>query len=119
MIGSKLSHSALLSRVWLITTGATVGMVIGVVLVGLLLIALGDPLEAVNTSFSMSSLVLGLATLGWSGSVLAGRGIETIQNFVLRDSNWSERDSRRAMARLIGLGAGGMLGAMLSTPFVL
>jgi hypothetical protein len=118
MTDPTLPRTALVSRARLVVTGAAVGFVLGVAMVGLFVVALGDPADAVDTSFALSSLVLGLAVIGWSGSVLAGPGIETIQSYTGRGSNWTERDSRRAMARLIGLGAGGMLGAMLATPFV-
>jgi len=111
-------RTTVLPRARLVVSGASLGLVLGVALVGVLVVVLSDPVEAVDTSFALGSLVLGLAVLGWSGSVLAGPGIETLQNHLGRGSNWTERDSRRAMARLTGLGAGAMLGAMLATPFV-
>lgn len=119
MIDVDRLRATVLPRARLVVSGAIVGLVSGVALVGVLVVVLSEPIEAVDTSFALGSLVLGLAVIGWSGSVLAGPGIETIQNYTGRGSNWTERDSRRAMARLVGLGAGGMLGAMLATPFVL
>lgn len=111
-------RTAVLSRARLVASGAIVGVVLGVALVGLFVFALGDPVDAVETSFAFGSLILGLAVIGWSGSVLAGSGIETLQNHLGWGSDWTEHDSRRAMARLVGLGTGGMLGAMLATPIV-
>ncbi len=83
---------------WLVTVGAT-----------------ADPERATTTTFALAALVLGFAVLGWSGSVMAGRGIENMQRYLETGSRWSERDSRRAMSRIAGFGAGGMLGITLLT----
>jgi len=58
--------------------------------------------------------LFGFALIGWSGSIIAGRGFENLQHHLSTGSNWTERDSRRAMARIGGFGFGGMLGVSLS-----
>lgn len=65
--------------------------------------------------FAVGALVFGFSLLGWSGSVFAGKGIENFQRHIGGRSDWSEADSRRAMAFLGGVGVGGMVGATLAT----
>jgi len=64
--------------------------------------------------FAVAALLFGFALIGWSGSIIAGRGFENLQHHLSTGSNWTERDSRRAMARIGGFGFGGMLGVSLS-----
>jgi hypothetical protein len=63
----------------------------------------------------MAALALGFGVLGWSGSIFAGRGFEAMQRHLDTGTNWTERDSRRAMTRISGFGAGGMLGVVVAT----
>jgi hypothetical protein len=65
-------------------------------------------LESARFVFALGALCFGLGLLGWSGSVMAGRGFENMQAHLDVDTDWTERDSRRAMARVGGFGAGGM-----------
>jgi hypothetical protein len=74
---------------------------------------LTEPRRARTVVFALGALCLGFGTLGWSGSVMAGRGIENMQRYLETGSDWTERDSRRAMTRIAGFGLGLMVGAPL------
>ncbi|MFC7081626.1 DUF7268 family protein [Halorussus caseinilyticus] len=91
----------------------------GAVLAGLavpVLVASGESVQfASEKVFAVGALVFGFSLLGWSGSVFAGRGIENFQRHIGGRSDWSEADSRRAMAVLGSVGVGGMVGASLAT----
>lgn len=101
-------------RVRLVGGAATVGLVLGsVAMVGLALWT-GDARAGESTVFALGALGLGFGLVGWSGSVLAGRGIEAMQRYMGTATGWTERDSRRAMARVTGVGAGAMVGASLA-----
>ena len=101
-------------RVRLLATAGAVGIVVGA-LAFFALAAVRTPEFASSQIFAVGALVLGFAVLGWSGSVLAGRGIESLQTYLDADTGWTERDSRRAMARLVGFGAGVMVGVSAAT----
>ena len=91
---------------------------LGVVLAGIAVTALAAfwTLRAASTqTFAVGALVLGFGVLGWSGSVFAERGIESMQTYLDTGTDWSEAESRRAMARLCGFGAGVMVGVVLVT----
>jgi hypothetical protein len=94
-----------------------VGVVVGaVVVVGL---AFDGTLRgATETTFAVGTLALGFGLLGWSGSVMAGRGIENMQRYMDTGSNWTEADSRRAMTRVTGFGVGVMVAASVATAFL-
>jgi hypothetical protein len=66
-------------------------------------------------TFAVGALPLGSGTLGWSGSIMAGRRIETAQRYMETGTDWSETDSRRAMTRGGSFGAGLMLAVPLVT----
>jgi hypothetical protein len=74
------------------------------------LVLLVDGRRARTTVFALGTLLFGFGVLGWSGSAMAGRGIENAQAYMETDTDWSERDSRRAMTRIAGFGAGVMVG---------
>ena len=109
---SRALRAWLRPRVRLFGTALLAGVGVGVLAFrGYTLV---DPARAARaTVFSVGALALGVATLGWSGSVLAGRGIENMQRHLDTGSDWTERDSRRAMARVAGFGLGVMVGASL------
>ena len=71
--------------------------------------------SALGAGFAVGALLLGFGTLGWSGSAMAGRGIENAQRYMDTGSDWSEDDSRRAMTRVGSFGAGLMLAVPLVT----
>jgi hypothetical protein len=89
----------------------------GLAVLGVVVLVLaGESLRfASEKTFAVAALVFGFSLLGWSGSVFAGRGIENFQEHLGGRSDWSEADSRRAMAVLGAIGAGGMAGASLAT----
>jgi len=97
-------------RARLVAGGAAVGSVATPVLVAGLVAVVGiTPLAAAETAFAFGGLWFGLALLGWAGSVASGRAIEAAQDHLDADAGWTERRSRRAMARIGGFGAGMML----------
>jgi len=97
-----------------LATAGGAGVVVGLVaLAGLTLD--GTLRAATETTFAVGALLLGFGVLGWSGSVMAGRGIENMQRYMDTGSDWTETDSRRAMARISGFGVGVMLAGSLAT----
>ncbi|MFC6731488.1 MULTISPECIES: hypothetical protein [unclassified Haladaptatus] len=102
-------------RIRLLGGAGLVGLAVGVVGTLAYGLWLGDATFAVNQVFALGALALGFATLGWTGSVFMGRSIETMQSYLSESSEWTEADSRRAMARIAGFGAGVMLGAVVAS----
>jgi hypothetical protein len=104
-------------RIRLVVTAGLVGVVAGVVAtLGFFLFAHPDDLSRASArAFSLAAIALGFGVLGWSGSIFAGRGFEEMQRHLDTGTDWTEEDSRRAMARISGLGAGGMVGVMVAT----
>lgn len=99
-------RGALLARLRLVGSGLAVGVPAGPVGVGVLAGTGRSTPDALATVFALGTLALGLGVLGWSGSIAAGRGIEAAQRHMGTRTDWTERDSRRAMARVVGLGLG-------------
>ncbi|MFC4406357.1 DUF7268 family protein [Haloarchaeobius iranensis] len=97
-----------------LATAAAAGVAVGLVAVGGLTLD-GTLRGATETTFAFGALALGVGLLGWSGSVMAGRGIENMQRYMDTGSDWTESDSRRAMTRIIGFGVGVMFAASLAT----
>lgn len=104
-------------RVRLLAGAAGLGLVVGGLLtIGLLVFVHPDDLQrASRRAFALGALALAFGVLGWSGSVIAGRGFEHAQTYLDTGTNWTEHDSRRAMARISGFGAGSMLGVVAAT----
>jgi len=100
-------------RARLVSTGFVVGLAASVVAVSGLAIYGGSVAFGTRKAFAIGALVLGFATLGWSGSILAGRSVENLQRRLNTASDWTEADSRRAMARILGFGTGMVLGVGL------
>lgn len=107
-------HSALAARARLVATAGAVGAVLGVVAVLGAIAASYDPAGAVETVFALGALCLGFGTMGWSGSVFVGPAVESAQEHLDSVSGWTEADSRRAMARIAGFGAGVMVAAAVA-----
>ncbi|QLG60778.1 DUF7268 family protein [Halorarum salinum] len=101
----------LAARLRLVGRALLVGTVVGL-LAGVVAVSLFSP-RTVRTVFALGALALGFGVLGWSGSVMAGRGIETMHRYMDTGSDWTEEKSRRAMARVGGAGAGVMVGSGL------
>ena len=102
-------------RTRLLGRAGVAGLAIGVLGTLVSTRILGDGRFAIAQVFSIGALVLGVAVLGWSGSVAAGRSIEAMQTYLETGTDWTESDSRRAMARVGGFGAGVMVGASIAT----
>ena len=95
-------------------TAAVAGVAVG--LLAVLGLAFDAGLRsATETTFALGALALGFGVLGWSGSVMAGRGIENMQRYMDSGSDWTETDSRRAMTRISGFGVGVMVAASVAT----
>jgi DUF917 family protein len=94
---------------------ALVGVVLATLAAGTAAVVTGDAEGVTELLFSLGTLVFGFAVVGWAGSVMAGRGFENLQKHLSTGSQWTERDSRRAMSRIGGFGAGGMIGASLAS----
>lgn len=99
-------------RARMLATAGAAGVAIGLLVTLGLSLADGSR-SARATGFALGALALGVGTLGWSGSVMAGRGIENLQRHLDATTDWTERDSRRAMTRVGGFGLGVMVGASL------
>lgn len=101
-------------RVRLLGTAGAVGILVGGL--GIAFLTISTALSVASAQvFSLGALVCGFGVLGWSGSALVGRSIEGMQRRLDIATGWSERDSRRAMARLTGFGAGVMIGVAIVT----
>ncbi|MDG5775564.1 hypothetical protein VB773_06710 [Haloarculaceae archaeon H-GB2-1] len=105
-------------RLRLVGGALGVGLLAGVLGTLLGTALLTDPSVARTKTFALGALCLGLGLLGWSGSVFAGPGIENMHRHLDSGSDWSETDSRRAMARLGGFGAGVMAGVVLAAQVI-
>lgn len=91
-----------------LSVGAGVGAVgVGV---GTVLFTLAS---TADTAFLVGTVAFGFGLLGWAGSAIAGPGLEAMQARLDTASGWTEADSRRAMARIGGFGAGVMLAAVV------
>lgn len=111
---SPRRRSPLRARTRLVGGAGLVGLGVGgAVFVGLLVA--GGPTFASRKTFAVGALLFGFGLLGWSGSILAGDGFEAMQELLDVRTRWTETASRRAMARIIGLGAGWMLGSSAAT----
>ncbi|WP_254542803.1 DUF7268 family protein [Halomarina pelagica] len=78
--------------------------------------ALSSPLPAASArAFALGALAFGFGLLGWSGSVVLGRSVERVQRTLDTGTDWTEADSRRAMARIAAAGAGAMLAVAVTT----
>ncbi|WP_323675305.1 hypothetical protein [Halorubellus sp. PRR65] len=97
-------------RLRLVGGAFAVGVLVGGLLLGALVVAGGwTVVGASQFAFALGTLAFGLGLLGWSGSAMAGRGFENMQAHLDTNTNWTEADSRRAMARIGGFGGGAMV----------
>jgi hypothetical protein len=103
-------------RVRIVGSASAIGFLLSVLAVVVLPILPQYDLRFVSTqTFLLAVLCFGFGVLGWSGSILAGNGLENAQRHLDTRTNWSEADSRRAMARIGGFGVGGMVGVIIAT----
>lgn len=104
-------------RVLVVGTAFVAGFVLGTA--GALALATRSPPATASTQvFATGALVLGFGVLGWAGSAMAGRGVEAMQAHLDTGTSWTETDSRRAMARITGVGAGVMCSVVVVTPLL-
>lgn len=102
-------------RVRLVGPAALAGLFVGILGVVVVTVVYDDVTLASEQVFSLAALVFGFGLLGWSGSAMFGRAVETTQEYMETGSEWTEESSRRAMARILGFGLGGMTGAIVGT----
>ncbi|WP_380674668.1 DUF7268 family protein [Salinigranum sp. GCM10025319] len=102
---------SLAERARLVAGALLVGVGVGGVGVATGSVAVGLA-PAADTGFLVGVLAFGFGLVGWAGSAIAGPGLEAMQAHLDTASGWTEADSRRAMARIGGFGAGVMLAAM-------
>ena len=91
------------------------GLLVGALGVAVVALLAGDVVFASEQVFSLAALVFGFGLLGWSGSAMMGRAVETMSQHLRSGSDWTEADSRRAMARILGFGLGAMAGVIVAT----
>ncbi|WP_439028378.1 DUF7268 family protein [Haloarchaeobius sp. DT45] len=98
-------------RVRLVASAAGVGALVGAI--GTLLVGVAGPgfVTASELVFAVGAVALGIGLLGWSGSIMVGDAVELRNERLGRNSDWTERKSRRAMARVGGFGCGVMVGS--------
>lgn len=111
-------QTAVARRLRLLASGVAVGLPAGPASVALLVVSGRTPPDAVAAGFALGTVALGFGVLGWSGSILAGPGIEAARDHLAVGGDWTEADSRRAMTRIVGVGLGAMLAASLLEPVV-
>ena len=95
--------------------GWVLGTVVGIVLLGYS----GNIVFADRKSFAVGALLLATGLIGWSGSILAGRGFENLQEYLDMNTNWSAADSKQTMAKIGSVGVGWMIGGSLTLRLVL
>jgi uncharacterized membrane protein YccC len=108
----ELAGAYLRPRVRIVATGFLAGAVVGVGLAAVLTFVFGpaspSPVRGARLAFVLGALAFGGGLLGWSGSAMAGDGFEAMQDHLDVGTDWTEADSRRAMARIGAFGAGTM-----------
>lgn len=99
----------------LVGSALAAGVVVGAVGFVASFISSGSVIAASDTVFLLGAVAFGFGVLGWSGSILVGNSVEAMQDHLDSSSGWTERNSRRAMARIGGFGFGVMVAAALAT----
>lgn len=94
---------------------AIIGGVAAILLFAALVYALAwTPRSASELTFSLAALPFALGLIGWSTVLLSGNALEGFSREFNISQTWTKRGGRNAMARLIAVGAGGMVGASLA-----
>lgn len=104
---------------WFLVRVRLVGsaVAVGFLLAGIAVVILTVPYELrfVSTQlFVLSALCFGFGLFGWSGSILVGPSAGRAKRHLDISSNWTEANSRRAMARIGGFGFGAMIGVIVA-----
>ncbi|MFC4358017.1 hypothetical protein ACFO0N_08665 [Halobium salinum] len=105
----------LTARTRLVGTAALVGLVAGVVGFIVSLLYFDSVRAASDLVFVLGSVAFGFGLLGWAGSMLVSNSVGAMQEHLGTAEGWTERGSRRAMARITGFGAGAMVGVVVAT----
>lgn len=117
---SDANHAPAIDNVWswfrirvrLVGSAVSVGLLLAGITVPV--ITIQYELRFVSTQlFVLSALCFGFGLLGWSGSILVGPSAGRAKRHLDISSNWTEADSRRAMARIGGFGFGAMMGVIV------
>lgn len=72
------------------------------------------PRSASELTFSLAALPFSLGLIGWATVLLSGNAIEGFSRQFNVSRTWNKEGGRDAMARLIAVGAGAMVGASLA-----
>jgi hypothetical protein len=103
------------SRLRLVGSALAAGLVVGAAGSVFASLTLGTVRAGSDTVFLLGAVAFGFGLLGWSGSMLLGNSVEAMQDHLGNSSGWTERKSRRAMARIGSFGFGVMVAAALAT----
>jgi hypothetical protein len=106
-------------RNWRLLLGTTL---IGVLLGGILFLGFlaggWSARSASELSFSLAGLPFSVGLIGWSTVLLSGNAMEGFSKELGLSSGWTAEGGRQAMALLIAIGGGGMLGSSIAaSPF--
>ncbi|MFP4590546.1 MAG: hypothetical protein ACLFMX_04050 [Halobacteriales archaeon] len=93
----------------------TVGLVVAAIATPVVGVVIGDHRAASSTLFSLAALVLGVGVIGWSAAVYVEDGSTAMQELLGLGRAWRDGGGRRAMAVLVGLAAGAMVGVAVGT----
>lgn len=106
-------------RNWRLLLGTTLlGALLGGVLFLGLLVGGWSARRASELSFSIAGLPFSIGLIGWSTVLLSGNAMEGFSKELGLSSGWTAEGGRQAMALLIAIGGGGMLGsAIVASPF--
>lgn len=106
-------------RNWRLLLGA---VLLGALLGGILFLGLlagGWPARrASEISFSLGGIPFSIGLIGWSTVLLSGNAMEGFSKELGLSKGWTVEGGRQAMALLIAVGGGAMLGsALTASPF--
>lgn len=106
-------------RDWRLLLGTTLlgALLGGILFLGLLAGGWSAP-RASELSFSLAGLPFSIGLIGWSTVLLSGNAMEGFSEELGLSRGWTAEGGREAMALLIAIGGGGMLGsALVASPF--
>lgn len=106
-------------RNWRLLLGTTLlGALLGGVLFLGFLAGGWSARRASELSFSLAGIPFSIGLIGWSTVLLSGNAMENFSKELGLSRSWTTEGGRQAMALLIALGGGGMLGsAIVASPF--
>jgi hypothetical protein len=113
LIDRDFATDWLRARLRLVGPAGGIGVFLAVI-VAILARVLGWPAPTwIDSTFAFGGLWFGFGLLTWAISIMLGRTIEGLQSQMDLSTRWTERKSRRAMARVTAFGAGLMIGTTI------